>query len=731
MSGHARQTADKGIHSPYAWHFANAAARVAFTVTKGVPAVAGQLTADDIDREALQLDNNTTWRLTGIGPETWEQVGGGTPGLVIPQLTNGAVYESIDVTVTSNGTTITLNLQKTGGGDLTVQLSEALLTYTAGSISLTAGTDTAPVLNYVWIADVASTATLQTSTAGFPATEHAPIATVLCQSAASLQTDGAYKVHAWTDHLEDVNNQGHLSHINARLRAIHAAWISGVAPTLTIDSGPTPDAVDFACTVGSVYQLHPHTFPARDTASSDPMFVVNDSTTPFLKVTDLEDLLTDSLGGSLVGSYFSLVVWGVASEKTTDCKLMVNLPSGGYGNESELIADSDRYADFSIPEEFRGTGFLIAELQLRHQNAGGGTWTEVNTVDLRGLIPSTSPGGGGVVSSVFQDAAFRIVDDADNTKQVAFQVSSVSTATTRTLTVPDEDATLGGITSAAPANVTKAAAVVGSATTLARADHKHDVATAAPGTTGVATASGEGSSTSLARADHTHQSNTAPSNVTKATATIGTSGEPARADHKHDVTTATAGAAQAGASAAEGSATSLARSDHAHSVAVAAPATIGTTNDAGSSSDFVRADHVHAHGAQTSGTLHAAATTSVNGFMSAADKTKLNRLEDTELDEGNSGAGAKTINFDTNYNVRVTLTGDAAFALDSPSGPGHFQMKILTGAGSFNPTFSTTIRWAGGTAYTATTTASRADFINLYWDGSTWWGQYRLDFPTA
>lgn len=32
------------------------------------------------------------------------------------------------------------------------------------------------------------------------------------------------------------------------------------------------------------------------------------------------------------------------------------------------------------------------------------------------------------------------------------------------------------------------------------------------------------------------------------------------------------------------------------------------------------------HGVQTSGTLHAAATTSVNGFMSAADKTKVNEL---------------------------------------------------------------------------------------------------------
>lgn len=151
------------------------------------------------------------------------------------------------------------------------------------------------------------------------------------------------------------------------------------------------------------------------------------------------------------------------------------------------------------------------------------------------------------------------------------------------------------LASTAPANVTKAAAVIGVGTTAARADHKHDIATAAPGAVGVATASGEGSSTSLARADHTHQANTAPVNVTKAAAAIGTSGQPARADHKHDIATA-------------------------------APSTIGTANTEGSSTSLARADHVHNHGDLAGGALHAAATPSVAGFLSAADKTKLNGL---------------------------------------------------------------------------------------------------------
>jgi len=52
-----------------------------------------------------------------------------------------------------------------------------------------------------------------------------------------------------------------------------------------------------------------------------------------------------------------------------------------------------------------------------------------------------------------------------------------------------------------------------------------------------------------------------------------------------------------------------------------APVTIGTVNNIGSATAFSRSDHIHAHGAQTDQTLHALATTSLAGFMSAADKT--------------------------------------------------------------------------------------------------------------
>lgn len=56
------------------------------------------------------------------------------------------------------------------------------------------------------------------------------------------------------------------------------------------------------------------------------------------------------------------------------------------------------------------------------------------------------------------------------------------------------------------------------------------------------------------------------------------------------------------------------------------PVTIGTANSAGAGPTVAFSDHVHDHGAQTSGTLHAVATQSVSGFMSAVDKTAFDAL---------------------------------------------------------------------------------------------------------
>jgi hypothetical protein len=58
----------------------------------------------------------------------------------------------------------------------------------------------------------------------------------------------------------------------------------------------------------------------------------------------------------------------------------------------------------------------------------------------------------------------------------------------------------------------------------------------------------------------------------------------------------------------------------------ATPLSVGSSNAEGSATSAARSDHVHAHGDQAGGSLHAVATDLVAGFMSAADKTKLDSI---------------------------------------------------------------------------------------------------------
>jgi len=147
-----------------------------------------------------------------------------------------------------------------------------------------------------------------------------------------------------------------------------------------------------------------------------------------------------------------------------------------------------------------------------------------------------------------------------------------------------------------PIAVSRSAASVGISEQAARADHKHDIFTAAPSTITPAQSNSEGSAASLARSDHIHNIPVGtPVNVTKAANSEGVAATFARSDHKHDITTAAASTLTPDLSNAEGNATSLARSNHIHNVPTFAPRALsaGGTNTQGTSGSFARSDHVH------------------------------------------------------------------------------------------------------------------------------------------
>lgn len=362
---------------------------------------------------------------------------------------NGTFLEEHDALATSDGSTVTLSLEKSGGGGLTMVFSDGLThldAIPALTIALTAGSDSSPQGNFVYIPQ--STKVLTLSTSDWPTVEHIRVAYLLVPSATFVQSEGAYINQNWNEGT-GTNNQGHLSNLGMRTRAQNAIYKSGVDITFTITSNGGPDNVDVAVTAGIVFQMHPHATPVIDTGAGDHVHVINDSVTPYNPVTDLNVLLLDSTGASMSGKYFNLVIWGVVNKTGSHHSLFCNLPGGSYNRLSDALADVSGFDNFSMPAAFNidsSTGFLIVRVTFRHQAAGGGTWTNQGEVDLRGLTPSTATGSGtGSAQTEFADNAFKVFDESDVTKVIELQAASIATGNTRTITMADEDVDLGAL----------------------------------------------------------------------------------------------------------------------------------------------------------------------------------------------------------------------------------------------------------------------------------------------
>ncbi len=369
----------------------------------------------------------------------------------LDNLTNGVILETIDVDICADDQCVTDNddvkiqLQADGGGDLTMKFSDGFSTLDTTprlELSLTNGSDSSPTLNYIYVPQ--STKTLTVSTSNWPSEEHAPIATVLIQSVATVKGSGAYKLHAWTDHISSTNNQGHIANLNKWIRNQNATYQSGVSQTTTVTTnGASEDNVDFATTAGVVLQLHDHYFSSTDTAGTGKLLVVNDSSTPYRAIGDINEVDAIDDGSAINNkNYFSVVIWGAVGENIIDNKMFLNLPSCTYNRSDTSIEDAGKCTNYNIPSDYNGVGFLISRLTFVYLTSQGGTWALVDEEDLRGQIPSISAGGNNAILSEFADNAFEIFDDNDSTKLGRFQLSSIATNNLITLTWPTATGTI-------------------------------------------------------------------------------------------------------------------------------------------------------------------------------------------------------------------------------------------------------------------------------------------------
>jgi hypothetical protein len=367
------------------------------------------------------------------------------------QLVNGTFKESFDCLTTVSGSTISATLEQAGGGDLTMQFSDGYTTLDctpAQTVELTAGTTTAPQKNFIYV--LQSNKTLTNSDSEWPATEHIKVAFIHVLDAEYTDDDGALINQNWNDHLYGTDNMGHLAHIAERSRRDGAYWHSGVDGAgdddyITSDAG----TVYFAANAGVLYQMHKHSYAAKDTdpaGGNDDIHVVNHDTTPYLGIHNLYDVVDDADGDTLTNKFFNIIFWGVANKGGEYSPVFANLPTGSYNNLSDAQGDVDGYDVYDIPHEFAqdsSTGFLICRITFKKT---GGTWAYQSTVDLRGVKPTTVTGGGvGGAITDFADSQFTVFDGADNTRVITLSADSITTGNTRVITMADADVDLADI----------------------------------------------------------------------------------------------------------------------------------------------------------------------------------------------------------------------------------------------------------------------------------------------
>ncbi len=131
---------------------------------------------------------------------------------------------------------------------------------------------------------------------------------------------------------------------------------------------------------------------------------------------------------------------------------------GTSGSDDFAIKVSADGSAFTEAVAFdRGTGRTKVQKGLRLTPAAGDLagpvdgelWYDATAGKFRaqqgGASVDLIGGGGGGGSGVFSDSTFTLQDNGDATKQAKFEVSGISSGTTRTLTVPNSNLTLAGV----------------------------------------------------------------------------------------------------------------------------------------------------------------------------------------------------------------------------------------------------------------------------------------------
>ena len=102
-------------------------------------------------------------------------------------------------------------------------------------------------------------------------------------------------------------------------------------------------------------------------------------------------------------------------------------------------------------------------------------------------------------------------------------------------------------------------------------------------------------------------------------------------------------------------------------------------------------------------------------------------ISPSEFDNGNSGTSL-TVNLASGSAQRIKATGNCSITITNPVTGGSYVLKIVNDGTVRTFTWPGTVLWSGGSAPTFTGTNNKVDLINLYWDGSSYYGSFSLNY---
>ncbi len=363
----------------------------------------------------------------------------GTGGVV--RVLNALSIERQEIEVTSDGATITATITDVGdGSQLRYYFDGVPVSFPVPTnLTLTAGTSAIPQDNWIYVTPSGFAVTTSR-----PSGERAVAARASVRSAALVQTEGPLTLQRYTEVYDSPDDRSRISHIGERVRVEGAKWESGMLAGVTVvTQGAANDDVYVTISSGQAWQMHLQAFGAV-TTNENEYYVMNDPAGVVL-ITNLNQISHDANSNAVLNTnnrWFNVEVVGWAASGSTNNRdrVMLLLSTGQYSTESEAIADSSGYSITSISPQYLGGAVRLATIRLRRQSAGSGTWT-ATVIDRRGLLlnSDTSGAGASAMSTIFADTLFRVYDDSDPTKLIAFQASGITANNTRTLTVQDTD----------------------------------------------------------------------------------------------------------------------------------------------------------------------------------------------------------------------------------------------------------------------------------------------------